>query len=502
MRRIFAMYLLCFSMLLSSCAGEVGHTDKTAQDSQTIAAESVTEEEAYALVDWMIFVRYNGRSYTRDFSEPTVIPEDQLGEMLGHVEQNPSTMVPVDYEEPDLLSFGYRIGAPFYAIKDVNPAYEIAVFDVASGEYHRLQYTDYLPNNTQIVREGFLMDYNYPAVRLFETYDAFSSAYREVFAEYDEAFFRDNVLAVIYLEEGSGSISHEVTMVRRVGDSIEIHVRREIPEVGTCDMAYWAIAAAIAREDWDGAAIVPRVSGYDEFPATAKNNTEPFYIGHPASVYVRYREQIYISAGDHTNQPLAESALGQQLGTVEHEIPEKITAGYQAPDRSAKGFDVGMPIYEVLGMDPDYFIAVPEYAGGWNALLYRYDAQIPAETKILYDERVREDGELYSVQSRAGLDALFETGTAPDAFAEMDDAFFENKQLVLIPFVSRPQSIQYSIPAVYRMGDDTVFCVQRDIPIPTRGQTEPTRDVILCVILDKAEIVRAKFRLWHTTFSE
>ena len=78
-----------------------------------------------------------------------------------------------------------------------------------------------------------------------------------MFPDYDEAFFRDNVLAVIYLEEGSGSVSHSVTGVRRVGDSIEIHVRREIPEVGTCDMAYWAIAAAISREDWDGAAIVP-----------------------------------------------------------------------------------------------------------------------------------------------------------------------------------------------------------------------------------------------------
>ena len=116
------------------------------------------------------------------------------------------------------------------------------------------------------------MDYNYPAVRLFETYDAFSHAYREAFCntvshayraeypDYDEAFFRDNVLAMIYLEEGSGSISHEVTSVRRVGDTIEISVRREIPMEGTCDMAYWAIAVPIFREDWDGAEIVPVIN--------------------------------------------------------------------------------------------------------------------------------------------------------------------------------------------------------------------------------------------------
>ena len=257
MRRILAITLLCITVLLSSCATSVGHADDTVRDSQTHTAESVTEEEVYALVDWMIFVRYNGRSYTRDFSEPKVIPEDQIGEMLGRVEHNPPTMVPVDYEEPDLLAFGYRIGAPFYEIKDVNPAYEIAVYDADTEEYHRLQYTDDLPNNTQIVREGFTVDSQDPAVRLYETYDAFSDDHKESFPDYDEAFFRENVLAVIYLEEGSGSVSHSVTGVRRVGDSIEIHVRREIPEVGTCDMAYWTIAAAISREDWDGAAIVP-----------------------------------------------------------------------------------------------------------------------------------------------------------------------------------------------------------------------------------------------------
>ena len=170
MRRILAIGLLCLSVLLSSCTGAVGSILEPVQiDTVWLVSEEESAEAEYALVDWMIFIRYNGRSYTRDFSEPTVIPEEQIGEPLGRIEHNPSTMVPVDYEVPDLSSFGYGIGAPFYAIKDVNPAYEIAVYDAGAGEYHRLQYTDYLPDNTQIVREGFLMDYNYPAVRLFET---------------------------------------------------------------------------------------------------------------------------------------------------------------------------------------------------------------------------------------------------------------------------------------------------------------------------------------------
>lgn len=266
MKRIGIWIALCL-LWLTACAAPTtpGGIPVCPDFQDTVAAETTetsVSDEAYALVDWMIFVRYNGRSYTRDFSEPTVIPEDQIGAQLGTVESKPPSPTPVDYvtNVPDGTSFGYRIGAPFYEIKEVNPAYEIAVYDSESDEYHALCYGDLLPNKTQIVRQGLPDDDNYPAVRLFENYGDFSQAYREQFPDYDELFFRDNVLAVIYLEEGSGSISHEVTMVRRVGDSIEIHIRREIPEVGTCDMAYWTISTAISREDWDGAEIVPVIN--------------------------------------------------------------------------------------------------------------------------------------------------------------------------------------------------------------------------------------------------
>lgn len=256
-------FLLILCLLFASCAGANEAIPVCPDLPPFTESERAETEEEYALVDWMIFVRYNGRNYTRDFSEPTVIPEDQIGAQLGTVESKPPSPTPVDYvtNVPDGTSFGYRIGAPFYEIKEVNPAYEIAVYDSESGEYHALCYGDLLPNKTRIVRQGLPDDdNNYPAVRLFENYGDFSQAYREQFPDYDEAFFRDNVLAVIYLEEGSGSISHEVTMVRRVGETIEIFIRREIPEVGTCDMAYWTIAAAISREDWDGAEIVPVIN--------------------------------------------------------------------------------------------------------------------------------------------------------------------------------------------------------------------------------------------------
>ena len=60
-------------------------------------------------------------------------------------------------------------------------------------------------------------------------------------ADYDEAFFADNALLMIYLEEGSGSFRHEVTGLRIDNDLLTVSVNRMKPEVYTDDMAGWFI---------------------------------------------------------------------------------------------------------------------------------------------------------------------------------------------------------------------------------------------------------------------
>ncbi len=260
MIRILIVCLCCSLLLLSSCADAGVPVCPDLPDSfASETTETSVPDEAYAIVDWMIFVRYNGRSYTRDFAPPTVIPAERIGEQLGTVTGKPPSPTPVDYvtNVPDFTSFGYPIGSPFYAVEGMRPEYAIAVYDAQEAEYHLLCYEHWLPNESKIVRGGWLSgEFMAPAVRLVESYDDFPVRHREQFPEYDAAFFEDNVLAVLYLEEGSGSISHEVTKIRRAGETIEIHIRREIPEVGTCDMAYWTVVAAISREDWDGAEVV------------------------------------------------------------------------------------------------------------------------------------------------------------------------------------------------------------------------------------------------------
>lgn len=62
---------------------------------------------------------------------------------------------------------------------------------------------------------------------------------------YDEAWFEENVLVLVILEEGSGSNRHEVKGVTAKG---EILIERIVPEVGTCDMAVWHIMLELPKD--------------------------------------------------------------------------------------------------------------------------------------------------------------------------------------------------------------------------------------------------------------
>lgn len=67
--------------------------------------------------------------------------------------------------------------------------------------------------------------------------------------QYDEAFFAENYLIFVLLEEGSGSIRHEVCGVEQTADKkISLTINRKVPEVGTDDMAEWHIILELSKE--------------------------------------------------------------------------------------------------------------------------------------------------------------------------------------------------------------------------------------------------------------
>lgn len=60
--------------------------------------------------------------------------------------------------------------------------------------------------------------------------------------KYDAAYFEEQILILVVLEEGSGSIRHEVTKVGTTDDrAFAVFVESDVPEVCTDDMAQWHI---------------------------------------------------------------------------------------------------------------------------------------------------------------------------------------------------------------------------------------------------------------------
>jgi len=75
-------------------------------------------------------------------------------------------------------------------------------------------------------------------------------SFKEVMAKYDVAFFQENLLVIVLLEEGSGSIRHKVTSVETGDEGIAINIKRKLPSgAGTDDMAYWHVLVELKKSD-------------------------------------------------------------------------------------------------------------------------------------------------------------------------------------------------------------------------------------------------------------
>ena len=116
--------------------------------------------------------------------------------------------------------------------------------------------------SAQYVRtDRYIQDAQYPDVLVLDSVAALT-AYEEYdrlkdsCAGYDEAFFEEYFLVMVLVEEPSGSNSHEVLKVEQADDKTAISIKRNIAQVGTCDMARWHIIVQLKRD-------VPVKSGKD-----------------------------------------------------------------------------------------------------------------------------------------------------------------------------------------------------------------------------------------------
>ena len=133
--------------------------------------------------------------------------------------------------------------------------------------------------------DGYHDGVRYPVVTVIDTADGLSRYFEEygdlydfshretvyadtsigfvdAIAPYDAAWFEGHRLLVILLEEGSGSIRHEVTSVTG-GSAPEVEIARLCPEVGTDDMAEWHILIELDRGAYLSGGIAVRFTRRD-----------------------------------------------------------------------------------------------------------------------------------------------------------------------------------------------------------------------------------------------
>lgn len=88
-----------------------------------------------------------------------------------------------------------------------------------------------------------------------KAYSDTTTGFLDACDKYDDSYFERQNLVLIVLEEGSGSIRHEITDVRPHSnddgslDGWDITVDRIVPEVGTADMAQWHLLLEVQMGD-------------------------------------------------------------------------------------------------------------------------------------------------------------------------------------------------------------------------------------------------------------
>ncbi|MDR0916133.1 MAG: DUF4362 domain-containing protein [Oscillospiraceae bacterium] len=70
----------------------------------------------------------------------------------------------------------------------------------------------------------------------------------DIFAQYGDAFFADNTLLVLYIEEASGSNRQLIRDVTIMNGLLTVRVDRITPNIGTDDMAAWIVLIEVPKE--------------------------------------------------------------------------------------------------------------------------------------------------------------------------------------------------------------------------------------------------------------
>lgn len=149
----------------------------------------------------------------------------------------PSQTIPLEFCAELYRADGYGNGELLLPFLD-NAA------DVTSGKsgVPELAYFDGTNKLTRFYKEvgkGYQFDVPYNS----------SKSFAEAIEKYDSAFFEENALIILHIEEGSGSIRHTVEAVEKTDWRLDIKIKRDVPEAGTADMADWFAVIEVKKAD-------------------------------------------------------------------------------------------------------------------------------------------------------------------------------------------------------------------------------------------------------------
>ena len=140
-----------------------------------------------------------------------------------------------------------------------NIPFFIGTLNEISPVENKLEEQDF---EAQYIRaDGYHSEFKYPIVKVIRSVEDLNAHYeeykdyflldggglgnpptfKEACEKYDDEFFNKKLLILVLLEEGSGSIRHEVKAVKAYNGNVEIDIETNVPEICTEDMAEWHI---------------------------------------------------------------------------------------------------------------------------------------------------------------------------------------------------------------------------------------------------------------------
>jgi len=125
-----------------------------------------------------------------------------------------------------------------------NPPIDLSTITVL---YNRIDWRDNM-EDTSIIRSVDELSDFYEDLKLLNDNELDDDlAWRFTDGNYNDDFFANNFLVMITVSETSGSNRHALSSISEDNNELTINIDREVPDIGTADMAGWLIIIELSN---------------------------------------------------------------------------------------------------------------------------------------------------------------------------------------------------------------------------------------------------------------